>query len=57
LGGGGVGQDHMHPHLYDIMHSHSTAFLHGRRLPCALLHKENFKQIAYKLLYTSVCLY
>jgi len=30
----GVEQDYMHHHLYDIMQSCSTAFLHGKRLIC-----------------------
>ena len=28
----GVGQDHMHCHLHDIMQIHSTTFLHERNL-------------------------
>ena len=33
-GGRGGGQDHVHCHLYDVVQTHSTAFLHGRRLLC-----------------------
>ena len=54
-GGGGIGQDHMHHHLYDVMQSRSAAFLHGRRLGCAfnsswrVLHEKTMNELLISL--------
>jgi len=51
----GVGQDHVHHILHDIMQSRSAAFLRGRRLGCA--PRKDYERIAYKSLYSTTCLY
>jgi len=39
----GIGQDHVHHHMYDVMQSYSTAFLHvGEGCFALLMHPEEY---------------